>query len=56
MKKITYRDLLTMLTKANDCYDIFWSAGLFREAIKYSKISNRIVKSMEKYNTNFVKV
>lgn len=52
MTKLTYRQKLTMLTRANKICDVMWDLGCFTEFKKFAAIAGRIVKSMETHADN----
>ena len=47
--KLTYQQLLTMLTKANRAYDHLWQLGLYKQANRYHYIANRVLQAMDNY-------
>lgn len=46
--RLTYSQLLRMLGNANYAHDMFWDLGLYDQAIRYTKIAQRILSVMVK--------
>ncbi len=45
-KKLTYKALLKMKQTADFHHDAYWELGLYDVAIRYTRISTRILKAM----------